>query len=457
MTKSIEKILANEQKELRRLEKEHAKPVIAGYVGILLVFLILLRVLDEYASNASNSLQTAIVNEFFVLSQGVSFSEGLSSLTLLTTPLLFLAILATMIMALADKIGRKPLLLMSAGGIVAGMFVVFISPSLPVYILGAAMITFFVSFDMHQLYLMEVAPDKKRATWIAFSAFFSQMALTFIAFLRLANTGEGVLAWRNIYLFPALVGIAVVVILIFFVRESGVFLDRRIEFLKTPYDVRLQKATQEKRKLKESGGMGQAFKYIFKNKQMSGSILALLLFRAAIPAFASFYESIMSQNKMSVDAVSIALISMPLTCGIVRLIAGFVSDRIGRKKSSMLFGIITIFGLVGFIFISKTGINPIIVGILLGLSSGSYWTVGDQLGLIMNESAPTSIRASIAAAAGLMQVVVALVATIIAGILITFLDLGVFCMIYGTIVMAISLIILMAKVKETKGIVLDQI
>lgn len=451
--KNPEKVLAKEQKQLAKLRKQQSKPTLKFYPLIALVFMILLRMLDEFTTNCSSSLQSSIVTEFFVKGQGMTFQEGLSAMSLATSPMMLLSILATLVLVLSDRFGRKPMLLVSGIGIALGSVVVFLSPDFNAYLLGSVMITFFISFDMHQLYIVEVAPENKRATWQAYSSFFSQMAIVFVGVSRLLNTNEaGELAWRNVYLLPAVVGVIVAILLIMVIRESDVFVKQRIAHLEIPLEERMAAG---KKAQDNNGGLGKAFAFIFKNKQMLWVMLSLLLFRMAIPAFASYNESIMSTNGMSTDAVSTALIFSPIAMGFLRLSAGFASDKLGRKKASVIYGIITVATLVAFILCVKMGAPAVVVGLLMGISSGSYWTVGDQIGLMMNESAPTNIRASVTAAAGLLQVVVAIVAMVIAGIVIAFVDLAVFCVVYGIIVLGIATVALLFKVKETAGVKLD--
>lgn len=452
--KSPEKVLAKEQKQLTKLRKEQGRSNFKYYPLVALVFMILLRMLDEFTTNCSSSLQSAIVTEFFVVGQGMTFQEGLSAMSLATSPLMLLSILATLVMVLSDRVGRKPMLLASGVGIAVGAVIVFVSPNFSAYMLGCVLINFFISFDMHQLYIVEVAPENKRATWQAYSSFFSQMAIVFVGVTRLLNTNEaGELAWRNIYLLPAIVGVIVAILLIVVIRESDVFIKQRIAHLEIPLEERLAAG---KKAQNNNGGLGKAFGYIFKNKQMLWVMLSLLLFRMAIPAFASYNESIMSTNGMSTDAVSTALIFSPIAMGFLRLSAGFASDKLGRKKASVIYGIATVVVLIAFILCVKNGAPAVVVGLLMGISSGSYWTVGDQIGLMMNESAPTNIRGSVTAAAGLLQVVVAIVAMVFAGIMVAFVDLAIFCVIYGVVVLGIATAALLFKVKETAGIKLDQ-
>lgn len=265
--KSPEKLLEKEQKQLAKLRKEQRKSNFAAYPIVLLVFMILLRMLDEFTTNCGNSLQSSIVNEFFVIGQGMTFQEGLSAMSLATSPMMLLSILATIILSLADRVGRKPMLLASGIGIAIGACVISFAPDFSTYLLGYAFVNFCISFVVHQLYIVEVAPENKRASWQAYSTFFSQMAIISVGLLRLLNTSDdGTLAWRNIYLIPAVVGIVVVVLLLIVVRESDVFLKQRITYLETPIAER--EAAAKAKKNNNNGGLGKAFKYIFKNKQM---------------------------------------------------------------------------------------------------------------------------------------------------------------------------------------------
>lgn len=453
--KSPEKLLEKEQKQLAKLRKEQRKSNFAAYPIVLLVFMILLRMLDEFTTNCGNSLQSSIVNEFFVVGQGMTFQEGLSAMSLATSPMMLLSILATIILSLADRVGRKPMLLASGIGIAIGTCIIYFAPNFSTYLVGYAFVNFCISFDVHQLYIVEVAPENKRASWQAYSTFFSQMAIISVGLLRLLNTSDdGTLAWRNIYLIPAVVGVVVVVLLLIVVRESDVFLKQRITYLETPIAER--EAAAKAKKNNNNGGLGKAFKYIFKNKQMTWVMLSLLLFRMAIPAFSSYNESIMTTNGMSTDAVSVALIFSPLAMGFTRLSAGFASDKLGRKKASSIYAIVSVVGLIAFILSVKAGAPAALVGIIMGISTGSYWTVGDQIILMMNESAPTAIRGSVTAASGLLQTVVAIVAMVAAGILVGFVDLALFCVVYGVIALGIASVCLIFKVKETNGVSLSE-
>ncbi|HEY9077080.1 MAG TPA: hypothetical protein VIO61_11145 [Anaerolineaceae bacterium] len=52
---------------------------------IVITLLSLIRAPDEFATSTSGSLQTSIVNEFFVCIQGLDFSADLSQFSLIST------------------------------------------------------------------------------------------------------------------------------------------------------------------------------------------------------------------------------------------------------------------------------------------------------------------------------------------------------------------------------------
>ena len=119
-------------------------------------------------------------------------------------------------------------------------------------------------------------------------------------------------------------------------------------------------------------------------------MLFVMLSRFVLPAFASYNESIMSTNNMATDAIRIASIFSPITMGVVHLIAGFLSHKLGRKLTTVIYSVTSIIGLVGFVFSVHSELSPVLAGIFVGIGTGCYWAIGDRLGLMMQESAPTA-------------------------------------------------------------------
>ena len=216
----------------------------------------------------------------------------------------------------------------------------------------------------------------------------------------------------------------------------------------------MKEKKQPKNKQVEGGlkaGVIPAVKYIFKRKDLRTLILIKMLFDAAIIAMTN-YESIMFRANMSTEAITTAEFYYPfLYCAAV-MISGFLADKIGRKKTVVLFGLICAGAFVLFI-ISANGLwSPALVGIAYGLYLGGYWIGRDYMEIISTEMVPTQIRASIIGAEGLLVYVGMAVGFAFVNIGILFAPLWLICSVFALPCILISVLLLARKVKETMGV-----
>ncbi|MDR1531076.1 MAG: MFS transporter, partial [Clostridiales bacterium] len=423
MEAKIEKIAAKEQKELNKWRK--VRKVYAGYLLVMMALMCVVRALDEFASNISGSVQSWLVKEFIVNPTGVTYQEGLSTWGLISTVMLIFTILAVFYLALSDRFGRKKILVISVFGMAVGMLICNIARSLPVYLLGSALVLFFVATDVHGIYVMEIAPAEKRATFIQLTAVFGQIGLFLVALSRALYTVDEVLNWRMLYLIPGIIGLIVGIILIIAAHETEIFKKQRIEFLSKPYEARKAEAEAAKRAKRDNAdkqGIGAAFKHIFSHKQTRGNMLATIPQLMTIMALTGYTESIMTTNNMGTSDVNKALLMAPVLGAAVAMLTGVLSDKIGRRLTAIITSVMALAAFVGFVISAKNGLNPYWIGVIYGLANGAFFRYGDTLGLQRLESVPTNIRAAVASAFGLIATVIALASGIILGICISIFD-----------------------------------
>jgi MFS family permease len=450
--------------ELRKWQKISVQKTSAVVLFIVVALLCLIRALDEFATSTGGSLQTSIVNEFFVRDQGLDFATGLSQFSLIGTAMMPVMILATLYLALADKFGRKPILVISVFGMAIGLFISFLSTNLVIHLIGKVILTFFIATDIHQIYVMEIAPNNKRAMLLSINSFFGFLAMILVSVARDASTVNGELIWRNVFLVPAVLGVILTAMLIVFARETKVYIDKRIAFLSNAYEgseaFTSAKAAEKgnvKEKPAKTGGLGKSFKFIFSHRQPRMILFATFFQLLAVMAYFGYYESIMTTSGMSTAQVTQALLVYPITAALFSLPAGIIADKFGRKPAAILFAILAFVGLIAFIISAGAQVNPYIVGLIFGIQMGCFWNFGGQMGLVFNETVPTEIRASAVAAKGLLSVVVAILSAIIISILVGFVNLSTLCMVWGAATVGISIILFTLTVKETKGADLDNV
>ena len=458
MSTKVEKIRKNELKELTKWKSE--KKVYAGYLLIMMSLLSIVRCLDEFASSIGGSIQSWLVNEFIVYPTGVTYAQGLSTWSLISTAMLVFTIMAVFYLALSDRFGRKKILIISVFGMAIGMIICFTANSLISYLCGSALVTFFIATDVHGIYVMEIAPVKKRATFIQITAVFGQVGVFLVAVSRTVYTDGEVLNWRMLYLIPAIVGIICGILLILSARETDVFKKQRIELLSKPYEERKLEAEAAKREKKANSnklGINAAFKYIFSNKQARGNILATIPQLFAIMAFVGYVESIMTTNGMSTTEINQTLLIAPISSAVIAILTGYCSDKLGRRPTAIITSAIALMALFCFIVSTKNNVSPYLIGVILGLGNGAFFRYGDTLGLQRMESVPTNIRAAVASAFGLIATVIATISGVVFAILVGMFEIGSLCLIWGGIMIGLSAFLNFVLVKETKGIDLGKI
>ena len=202
--------------------------------------------------------------------------------------------------------------------------------------------------------------------------------------------------------------------------------------------------------------MLNAIKFIFRHKQIRAVTLTALIFSVST-IYTSYYATIM-EGGMTTASVSTALIIYPFANGALTFISGFISDRLGRKKSCMILGSFAMVCLAGFILSCVLGWGPVAAGVLYGASIGALWSVSDTLLLtIPAESVPTEIRASVMGTMSLLLFCGMILGMVLVVVGQNFFPMGWLCLCVCVPFMLVSLLILASKVHETRDVDLDTV
>lgn len=454
---------AKEAKELQKWERVKAKPLPAHYFGILIVVITIIYIVDEITSNINSAMQSSIIFDFFnITSRDVNdpaYKSAINTMAITGVFSLVFLFAAPFYKSLSDIYGRRLFLMINTCVFGVGMFIIMIAPHFLVYIIGVIVLSFVTPNDVQVLYIMEVAPKEKRATLCFITKGIALVSVSLIGVLRTVFMPEGsdLSAWRMVYLIPVIVAIAVGLMSIFFTRETPVFIDERLKYLRMTDEERKAKEEEAKKnKTAQKGGVVNAIKFIFAHKQTRFAAIAALLFSAAT-VYTSYYETIMASG-MSVDEVSKAIIVFPFFNGATTVLAGFISDKLGRKKSCLVFGSFTAVMLALFIISSELDWGYFAAGAFYGMSIGGLWSMSDTLFLtIPAESSPSELRASVMAVMSLMLVAGALIGMVLIVVGQNYVNMGWLCLAVCCLFMVIALFILLTKVHETKDVDLETV
>ena len=395
--------VSKKEKELAYWKKQQARPKGNTYFWYLVLIISLIYAVDEIASQIGTLMKTEIANDLF------NSESSVTILNLLQGVAIPFQILGLLYRPLADKYGRKIFLIINTFGMSIAMFVIFLSNSIPMYVIGACMIMFFIPHDMHVVFIMESAPAKKRAITYSVIKFFANMAVMLVPILRrifMHNASE----WRNVYMIPAIVGITVSLMALLMARETDAFITSRIRYLS------MTEEELEREKLEKSqnaqGGLIEALKFGMKHKQLRWTYICFAL--AGIGVIGCLdYQTIITYgyaqsvhggfteealNLVSLNEVTAALLLFPIGSAIAQVIMGFVSDAKGRKAAAITMAANCLLCFIGFTVGTKINFNPYVVGFLCGAFVGSYYSTNDVLIMMASESAPTNLRSSASSA-----------------------------------------------------------
>ncbi len=462
--KTAEKILQSEKRELERFRKMQTKNSGSRYFLVLLVLIAIVNILDEVTSNLTVTVQSSFVTEFFVnnpfMGKYYSYEDGLAFHSGIGVVTYVFGLFTPFYKALADKWGRKPLFAISTLGMATGLLVIHFSSSYIMFLVGFAIISFFMGHDIQIIYILEEAPDKHRAKIYSFLKSFGILGVILIPALRDMLMGNDATKWREIFLAPALIGFAAVVLVVLFARDTKVFINEKIEYLSRPYEERqAEKALkkQQKEAQRNQSGVFNGVKYIFSNKDTKMLIISHIIFDTAMPAIALYFESSMHRAGMSTSDITKALFMVPVIYATITFLSGFIADKAGRKTTVNLFSVLCIAGYILFVAGILNGWNPYLVGSFAGLYQGSYWIGRDYMNVMMTEKVPTDIRASVVGAEGLLVIIGLVVgyAAAIVGMLV--LPIWWACLAVAVPTVAVAAVLFAVNVKETKGANLDEI
>ncbi len=471
----LQKMQTKREKEIKKWEKEKAKPKSSFYFPYLVLIITLIYSIDEIASQIGTLMKTEIASDLLYQTFG---EKSITMLDTFSIPLYAVSALGLFYRPLADRWGRKKFLVINTFGMSVAMFLVFLSNNIVMYLIGAAIIQFFIPHDMHVVYIMESSPDKHRGkvySSIKFIATISVMLVPLLRRLLMAEASQ----WRNVFLIPAVVGVVASMIALLTAREPDTFIDARLRYLRLT-----DKEREDEKNLNDAqnkqGGLITALKFAFKHKQLRWLYITSSLVNIGFIGTMN-YQSIMSygfaqnyvdkglfaaidENLLSLvgtELVTPALFLFPVGCAVSQVIMGFVSDFKGRKAAAITTASNCLLAFIGFSVGLRFEWNLYLIGFLCGAFIGSYYSINDVIIMMVSESSPTTLRSSTMSA----QFIVSAVGYVIS--MATYLILsGVFFgdSVIGTVAFALlvpgfisALVALITKTHDTKGIDMDTV
>ena len=400
-----------EEKEIAKLEKAAKFHESKNYFIVLVIVLSIVYIVDELTSNIRGAVDSYTICDLFNTTFGTAeYDKASGTLGLVTTGCYLIYLISPFYKSLADKFGRRIFLIINTLGMGLGMLVSIISNNVALYLVGCVIMTFFTPNDMQVIYLMECAPKQHRAKLCSITKGIALISVSLLGlFVKMFVSRENPSTWKLVYIVPTILAFVVGIAAVYFVKETPVFTQKRLTYLKASEEERKAQIEAEKlSKKNEEGGVSvlDAFKYIFKNKQTKAIAIVAILFAFATGytgKYQNMIEAGVAKGAITSDGADLILMFYPLINGIFTLIGGFLTDKFGRKKSALILGLWAAIGLAVFAFGCTSTLNPYITAFAYGLSIAGLWSISDMIYFVItSESTPTQMRASVV---GSMQLI----------------------------------------------------
>ncbi len=461
---------AKEQKEIARLKKDQQFHSRKYYLLILTIVLTVVYIIDELTSSVRGTVETYTICDLFNVSFGsAEYDDAAVMLNLVTVGLYLIYLISPFYKSLADRFGRRIFLIINTIGMGVCLALSIITVSVALYLVVCVIMTFFTPNDMQVIYIMECAPKQHRAKLCSITKGIALISVSLLGILvNNFVSYENASSWKVVYFVPMILAFVVGIAAIFLVKETPAYAEKRLQYLELSEEEReqqtqLEKEQQEKEK-NTNPSVFSAFKYIFTHKQTLYIAIIAIIFSFAT-GYTGKYQTIIeagvARGAITSSDSSAILMIYPLINGIFTLIGGFITDKLGRKKSALSLGAWSAGGVIVFAIGCLVGLNGWVSGIAYGVSIAGLWSISDMIFFIItSENTPTSMRGSVVGSMQLLGMVgtgLNMVWNSAATALFGSMNLGIALTASYLPLMIIALVIMMLKVKETKDVDLNAI
>lgn len=346
------------------------------------------RCCTELNQNVAPYLQTGIVNEFY--NHG-NYELGLASYGAIRSALSFVSVLCLFYKALADRFGRRPIMLANCLGMTCASLLCRYCPNVLCFWISHIMVLFFAQTGLHMVYYVEYDPVNGKRLF-AISKCIGLVGMAFLPYVRDVWLGNDTSLWRDAYRLPLFVSVLTLILTFFFIQETDAFKSHRNE-------IREVESTKKKLSLLDS------IRYIISNRQLLIIVVAFILLYAGGIVSTDYTESMAALEGYSNADITRILFTSALAYAFVSFISSFISKGRDSHRTAIILAIISLSTYAFFLFGLKIRINAYVLGFVQGFSTGCLWMCGDFLKIYMVESSPVDLRSSVVSGAEAVELI----------------------------------------------------
>lgn len=361
--------------------KENSVERSKKYLSYLFIGLIFVQIIDVYTTDVISFIPSILIQEFL---PGYSTEQGVSIFAACLSIATLGALLAIISRYLADRIGRKNLLIITVSGIaICPIFLILATDIIQLTIIMFIARFFFIA-DIWAFYIAEESPTDKRSLWIFVIIAFGPIGGLFIPLSRSIFITDTFSNWRGMYLISIILGILMVIIIFFTFKETSVY-----EIMKSEKSLKEEKMKSTLRK---------NLKILFETSHRKQySILLIGAFFIGLNfAVIGFFEPLISfsGNYTQADFNTMLFIAKLATL-IGYLFTGTLSEKLGRKPVICIYVVLWTVSVIAVVIGSNMTEGGFVL-VSIGASFASIATAGCNVltYLIIYEIIPTEARAT---------------------------------------------------------------
>ncbi len=356
--------------------------------------IILIQFIDSYCTEIFGRTQSLSVTTFLIDAHGMSVDEGVAYMSRMMLPFYLIGMLTPFVRSYADIVGRKVMLFINVALLAVGSVICMLADSLIIYLLGNGILILGYSLDIHMIYIVDILPANRRATVRGIcggTAMAAAMCIPLMRFLVANRSGHG---WQEIYVVGIAGGVVILACMgIYMVVRSaagqGSCGGDEIQENET--------ATNEtfiKRESVKDGKIHfiQTLGALCKQNRTKALLISICAVGLATAGIQYYNEPLLAFGGMSEKNVNLVLVWQPVTALAVNVITGIAADR--TRREYVVAAGITLSLVSGCVFIIGAGrmASPVLMGILWGCMSGSYYSSEELINMMVMESAAPEVR-----------------------------------------------------------------
>lgn len=356
--------------------------------------IILVQFIDSYCTEIFGRTQSLSVTTFLIDAREMSADEGVAYMSRMMLPFYLIGMLTPFVRSYADIIGRKVMLFINVALLAVGSVICMLADSLIIYLLGNGILILGYSLDIHMIYIVDMLPANRRATVRGIcggTAMAAAMCIPLMRSLVANRSGHG---WQEIYVVGIAGGVVILACMgIYMVVRSaagqGSCGGDEIQENET--------ATNEtliKRESVKDGNIHfiQTLGALCKQNRTKALLISICAVGLATAGIQYYNEPLLAFGGMSEKNVNLVLVWQPMTALAVNVITGIAADR--TRREYVVAAGITLSLVSGCVFIIGVGrmASPVLMGILWGSMSGSYYSSEELINMMVMESAAPEVR-----------------------------------------------------------------